>query len=103
MTQPMRIRARLRGAVTEVQVLMPHPMETGLRSDAAGQPVQAHFITEFVVTLGTRTVFAAQMSVAVAADPLLTFRFRGAEVGQRLRVRWADNRGASRADEAVIA
>jgi sulfur-oxidizing protein SoxZ len=102
MGQPIRIRSRLRGDVAEVMVLMPHPMETGLRQDSTGALVLAHFITDVDIRVGTRQVFAAQMSFAVARDPLLTFRFSGAAPGQRLRVAWTDSRGDSRVDEAVI-
>jgi len=99
---PIRIRARLRDGITDVQVLMPHPMETGLRLDEAGRRVPLHHITDVVVTLGTRTVFVAQMSFAVSRDPLLSFRFSGAQAGQRLRVAWTDSRGETRFDEAAI-
>jgi sulfur-oxidizing protein SoxZ len=98
----MRIRARLHDGVTEVQLLVPHPMETGMRQDAAGQPVPAHHITQLQASVGERLVFSAQMSIAVARDPLLSFRFRGARAGDRLSVAWTDNRGLVRADEAVI-
>lgn len=102
-TQPIRIRARLREGVTEVHILMPHPMETGLRLDEAGQLVPRHHITDVNVTLGARTVCAARLSFAMSRDPLLVFRFGGAEAGQRLRVTWIDNLGEQRSDEAVIA
>ncbi len=100
--QPIRIRTRLRGDVAEVQVLMPHPMETGMRQDVAGALVPAHFIDEVDVRIGTRQVFAARMSFAVSRDPLLSFRVAGVVRGQRLRVEWKDSRGDSRVDEAVI-
>lgn len=102
MSQPIRIRSRLRDDVAEVQVLMPHPMETGMRSDESGTLVPAHFITEVDIRVGTRQVFAARMSFAVSRDPLLSFRYTGAAPGQRLRVAWTDSRGEARADEAVI-
>lgn len=98
----MRIRARLKDGVAEVQLLMPHPMETGMRQDAAGQLAPAHHITQLQARVGDRLVFSAQLSIAVARDPLLAFRFRGAQAGQRLHVAWTDNRGLVRTDEAVI-
>jgi sulfur-oxidizing protein SoxZ len=101
--QPIRIRAVLRDGVVHAQVLMPHPMETGLRHDSATGLVPAHHIDEVRVTLDDRTVFSAHMSIAVSRDPLLGFRFRGARSGQRLRVSWTDSRGAVRSDEALIA
>lgn len=102
MSEPIRIRCRLRGDVADVQVLMPHPMETGLRADASGTLVPAHHITDVVVTLSARTVFAARMSIAVSRDPLLAFRVGGARIGERLRVTWRDSHGHTRADETVI-
>lgn len=101
-TQPIRIRAELRDGVVHARVLMPHPMETGLRQDPAIGLVPAHHIDEVKVTLGERTVFSARMSIAMSRDPLLAFRFGGARAGQRLRVTWTDSRGNARSDEAAI-
>ena len=98
----MGIRARLHNGVAEVQLLVPHPMETGMRTDSNGQLAPAHHITRLQASVGERLVFSAQMSIAVSRDPLLAFRFRGARPGDRLRVAWADNRGSGRVDEAVI-
>jgi sulfur-oxidizing protein SoxZ len=102
MSEPIRIRCRLRGDVAEVQVLMPHPMETGLRVDEAGARVPVHHITDVAVTLAERSVFAANMSFAVSRDPVIAFRVGGARAGERLRVTWRDSNGDSRADETVI-
>jgi len=103
MPQPIRIRARVRDGVADVTILMPHPMETGLRQDESGRVVPAHFITHVSVTVADRSVFAARISFAVARDPLLNFRFSGAASGQRLRVAWTDSLGEVRIDEASIA
>lgn len=100
--QPIRIRALLRDGVVDVRVLMPHPMETGMRRDPAVGLVPAHHISDVKVTLGQRTVFAARMSIAVSRDPVLAFRFAGAKAGERLRVSWVDSRGEVRSDDAVI-
>ncbi len=102
MSEPIRIRARLKGNVTEVMVLMPHPMETGLRVASTGIAAPAHFITDVQVWAGQRNVLSARLGIAVSRDPLLTFRFRGGTVGERIRVTWKDNRGEQRSDEALI-
>ena len=39
MADPMRIRAAHKDGVTEVRVLMSHPMETGQRKNAAGDTI----------------------------------------------------------------
>ncbi len=102
MGEPIRIRCRLRGDVAEVQVLMPHPMEIGLRINEAGTLVPAHHITDVAVTLAERTVFTASMSFAVSRDPLIVFRVSGARAGERLRVTWRDSNGDARTDGTVI-
>jgi len=101
--QPIRIRARQRDGLTEVVLLMPHPMETGLRKDAAGGLVATHYITDLRVAVEGRTVLEARMSQAVSQDPLLTFRFRGGKPGERITANWRDSLGAARADESLIA
>jgi sulfur-oxidizing protein SoxZ len=101
-TEPTRIRARLSGDITEARALIAHPMETGLRLDSAGRAVPAHYVTEVVASVGSRTVFTTQLSIAVSRDPLIAFRFRGASAGQKLRIAWTDNQGNTRADEVAI-
>lgn len=103
MGDPMRIRATAKDGVTEVRVLMPHVMETGLRKDAAGAPIPAHFITELSVSHEDRVVLGAQFGPSVSANPYLAFRFAGGARGDRLSVSWVDNRGDSRTDEVRIA
>jgi sulfur-oxidizing protein SoxZ len=102
MGDPIRIRTRVNDGVTDVVVLMPHPMETGLRKNDSGSYVPAHYITDVVVSLGTRVVLSAKMSIAVSTDPLLKFRFRGGRPGDRLTVSWTDNRGDRRIDEVML-
>jgi sulfur-oxidizing protein SoxZ len=102
MPKPIRIRARIRNGITDVMILMPHPMETGLRQDESGTTKPAHFITRVLVTVAEHTVFSARMSFAVSQDPLMNFRFSGARAGERLRVAWTDNQGEVRVDEALI-
>jgi sulfur-oxidizing protein SoxZ len=46
----MRIRANNKDGVTEVRVLMSHPMESGARKDASGALVPAKFITDLEAT-----------------------------------------------------
>ena len=99
---PIRIRVRLKDGVAEAHVLMPHPMETGFREDAAGRVIEAHYITEVRIDVAGRPVLNARLGIAVSADPLLTFRFRGARTGDRVTVAWTDNRGVSRSDEALV-
>jgi sulfur-oxidizing protein SoxZ len=98
----MRIRARRIGPSTEVNVLISHPMETGLGLDADGGSREAHYITDVEVSHLERVVFAVQLSIAVSKDPLLSFKFSGGDPGDRILVTWVDNTGERGRGEATI-
>jgi sulfur-oxidizing protein SoxZ len=102
MSEPMRIRATLQGDVADVRILMRHPMETGLRKDAQGQIVPAHFIQNVTVAHNGKIVLDAQWSQAVSRDPFLGLRVKGAKVGDKITVTWTDNKGDKRTDEASV-
>jgi sulfur-oxidizing protein SoxZ len=102
MAEPMRIRAQIKEGETFVHVLMPHPMETGFRTDDAGRPISAHYITDVEIWVQERTVLSATLSRAVSQDPLLYFRFKGGRPDDTIRVVWTDSRGERRSDEAKI-
>jgi sulfur-oxidizing protein SoxZ len=77
-------------------------METGFRTDDAGRPISAHYITDVHISVQGRTVLSAILSRAVSQDPLLYFRFHGGLAGDTIRVEWTDNRGERRSDEAEV-
>jgi sulfur-oxidizing protein SoxZ len=101
--KPMRIRTRTQEGQVEVQILIPHPMETGQRTDKeTKQKVPAHFIQQ--VTLELNGKFAAELHTgpAVSEDPLFSFRLKDAKNGDKLKVSWKDNQGESANAEHVV-
>jgi sulfur-oxidizing protein SoxZ len=102
MADPMKIRARLDGDITDVRIIVAHEMETGLRKDSAGNVIPAHFITILTVTHNARTVFTTQWGPAVAKNPFLGIKFKGAKAGDKVQVTWVDNKGDTRTDEGTI-
>src|SRR3977135_3170419 len=103
MADPMRIRANMTGGKGGGGVRRAHEMETGLRKDASGNPIPAHFIRNVTVTHGGKTVLSAQWGTSVSRNPFLHFRFKGGRPGEKVAITWLDNRGEKRTDEAVIA
>jgi sulfur-oxidizing protein SoxZ len=103
MADPMRIRATEAGGKVEVKILMSHPMETGRRKNADGTLVPIHYIQNVMVTCKGKAVLSADWGPSISKNPYLSFRFSGAAKGDTLSVTWADSKGESRTDEAVIA
>ena len=102
MPDPMRIRAQANGGNAVVRILVSHPMETGLRKDAAGMPIAAWHIQHISARHNGRPVMSAQWGPAVSKNPFLQFTLRGARVGDTVAVTWIDNRGGTRTDETTV-
>lgn len=102
MAEPMKIRATLQGDSADVRILIAHPMETGQRRDESGKIVPLHFIQSVVVTHNGKTVMDGQWSQAIARNPFLGLRVKGAKVGDKISVTWSDNKGDKRTDEAAV-
>lgn len=99
----IRIRAKMKGDVTEVKALMSHSMETGLRKDKkTGKKIPAHFIQEVMCDHNGKSVMIANWSVAVSKNPYLSFKFKGAAKGDSVKISWNDNMGKSDTAEAKI-
>jgi sulfur-oxidizing protein SoxZ len=64
--------------------------------------VAAHFIQLVTVTLNGKTVLEAQWGTGVSKNPYLTFRLRNAALGDKIAVKWVDNKGATNEIEGVV-
>jgi sulfur-oxidizing protein SoxZ len=103
MANSIKIRAKLKGDVTEVKALMSHPMETGLRKDKkTGEIIPAHFIQEVVCAWKDKEVVKALWSGGVSKNPYIAFKFAGAAKGDTVRLSWTDNKGDSDSAEAEV-
>ena len=80
------------GEPFEVKTLITHPMETGRRPDALGNPIPQNLITAFTCHLDGRLVFEANLDTGIAANPYLGF-FVSAERDGTLELRWTGDRG----------
>jgi len=98
----IKIRATIKGETTEIRALMIHPMETGRRKDDFGEVVPAHFIQLVTVALNGKTVLEAQWGTGVSKNPYLTFRLKGAKVGDKISLQWVDNKGQSSSQGAAV-
>ena len=99
----MRIRAKMEVDVADVKVLMSHPMETGQRKNEKGELVPPHFIQSVTATHNGKVVLDAQWSQAVARNPFLGFRVKGAKPGDKITINWVDTKGEKSSIETTVA
>ena len=103
MGDQIKIRAQIQGDITEVRILMQHPMETGQRKDKkTGEMVPAHFIKEIIVTAGDKTILTANWGGSVSKNPYLAFSYAG-KAGDKVKLSWTDNKGEKDSAEADVA
>ncbi len=99
----MKMRAKLTGEVTEVKVIISHPMETGRKKDDFGQLIPVHFIQLVVATLNENPVLEMQWGTGISKNPYLTFHLKGAKVGDKIAVSWVDNLGNTGTGDILVA
>ncbi len=97
------MRATAQNGVTEIRVLMAHPMETGQRKGPDGKLVPMHFIQNVTVKVNGKTVVEGQISQAVSRNPVFSFRVKGGNKGDKVEVSWIDNKGDTNHTEATVA
>ena len=103
MAKSIKIRAKVKGGVTVVKTLISHPMETGMRKNKkTGKKFPAEFIQEVTCTHNGKNVLTADWGTAISKNPYLSFQFKGAKSGDKLKVSWKDNKGKSDSVEAKI-
>lgn len=78
-------------------------METGLRKDKeTGKIIPAHFIQELLISLNDKTVAGGMLGSAISKDPYFSIRFKKANPGDTVTIRWIDNRGQSDTASVLI-
>lgn len=89
-----RLRAQNQDGITEVKVLITHPMETGARKDMeTGRLIPAHFIQKLQCEHNGKVVISAVWSVGVSQNPYCSFKFKGGTAGDTVILTWEDNQG----------
>lgn len=98
----MKMRAKLTGEVTEVKVIISHPMETGRKKDDFGVLIPAHFIQLVTATLNDKPVLEMQWGTGISKNPYLTFHVKGAKLADKVIVTWFDNLGKTGTGEILV-
>lgn len=95
----MKMRARmlesspLGSHVTELKIIIVHPMRTGRSKNEDGQLMPAHFMQLMQVVMNGQVIVDAQTGTAISRNPYFTFYIQDAQIGDVITVNWQDNRG----------
>ena len=102
----IKMRAKLSGdnisGITEVKMIMNHPMETGRKKDDFGQLIPAYFIQLVTAKLNDKIVLEMQCGTGISKNPYLTFYLKGAALNDKISVNWVDNLGKTGSGEIMV-
>lgn len=102
MAAQIKIRAQVQDQITDIRILMQHPMETGQRKDEKGLSIAPHFIQLFSVSHNGKQLINGQLNTSISKNPLFAFKAKGIHPGDKIAVNWQDNAGETRKDEIVV-
>ena len=98
----MRMSAKLKDDITEVKMVINHPMETGRKKDDFGVLIPTHFIQLVTATLNDKPVLEMQWGTGISKNPYLTFHVKGAKVADKIVVIWFDNLDNTGTGEVMV-
>jgi sulfur-oxidizing protein SoxZ len=88
---------------TEIRVLISHPMENGRNRDSlSGELIAAHYLEELSVKLNETQVMTINMAGSISKNPFFSFRLKNLTSGDKISIRWLDNRQQSDTAELII-
>jgi sulfur-oxidizing protein SoxY len=82
-----------RDEIVEIKTMISHWMETGLRTDVAGNPIPRRIINQMSCSRDSEPIFAADLSPAIAANAYLSFYMLARSFGA-LEFAWREDGGA---------
>lgn len=80
------------GDIIEIKAMIAHPMETGYRVDAKGQPIPRDIINRLQCTYDGEVVFSADLFPAISANPFIAFSTVATRSGP-ISFTWIDDQG----------
>lgn len=104
----MKMRARLLAEgplgknITELKIIILHPMRTGRSKNDDGQLMPAHFMQLMQVVLNGQVIVDAQTGTGISRNPYFTFYVASAKPGDVIAVHWQDNLGYEGHGEVTV-
>lgn len=64
------------GDIVQIDAILEHPMETGLRKDKDGAIIPAHYIKDVDVKFDGKTITTIEMSQSISTNPYVSFNLK---------------------------
>jgi len=98
----MRVKAKLKGDIATLKMLIKHPMESGRRKDEAGNVIPAKYVTTVTAHIAGVQVFEVDTGAGISKNPFIQFQLTGRSVGDTIDLKWIDSSGATEEDSVTL-
>ena len=102
MSENIKMRAQIKKGLTEIKVLISHPMETGHKKDDAGNLIPAHFVQLVTIQHNGAIALEMQWGTGISKNPYLTCYLENAKLGDTISVTWQDNMSETGHDSVQV-
>jgi len=103
MASSVKIRTKRNQGITEIRILIAHPMETGRRSETPESAlIPAHYIQTLIVKHNDEVIANTLTGASISKNPYFAFTLQGGEIGDKITVSWQDNLGNMDIGERLI-
>lgn len=89
------------GDIIQIDAILEHPMETGMRKDKDGNLVPAHYINAVKVEFDGKVVTTIDMSQSISVNPFISFNLKVTK-NSELKITATDNKGEVSEKTAAI-
>ncbi len=96
----MKIKAKLKGDVIKVKVMVKHDMLTYDQAKKKGK--KANFITHISAKANGKVVYDLSSSQFLSKNPIFKFKFKGAKAGDKVEITWVDFLGNTKTGSKKI-
>lgn len=98
----MRIKAKLKGDIATIKVLIKHNMESGRRKDEAGKLIPEKFVQTVTAHIAGTQVFEVNTGPGISKNPFLQIKLTGRAVGDKIDLSWIDSSGATKEGSVTL-
>ncbi len=106
MPKLIRVKTKSKRGFTEVTLLIKHPMKGGFRKNLESGQFEAvpdpDYIEKLTCEHNGKTVMSANLLFGVSENPFLSFKFKGGNNGDTVKITCVDNNGDTASCETTI-
>ena len=94
MKKKIKTRIKIKDNIADIKILIPHPMETGLREDKVTKKlIPIHFIKKAKIFFNNDLILDCDWSRSISKNPFINIKVKNVKSENILKIYWEDSLG----------